>query len=54
MKDKKTTYQFKPFDSLEWNDVSVKDMETALDNKQIELLNQNKFYNTGIGAFKKD
>ena len=54
MKEKtnKATYQFKPFDSSEWNSVSEKEVSKALKKEQLELLNKNKHYNTGVGTFK--
>jgi len=57
MKDKKinkTGFQFKPFDSIEWNKVSEKQLSEALEKDQIETLKENKIFNTGIGTFKVD
>jgi|ETNvirenome_2_30_1030614.scaffolds.fasta_scaffold169984_1 hypothetical protein len=54
MKDRtnKSQYNFKPFDSLDWNNVSEKELSKALSKEEIEILKKNKHYNTGVGTFK--
>lgn len=48
----KTKYTFKPFDSLEWNNVTEKEAENALSESSFKALKINKLYNTAIGTFK--
>ena len=48
----KTKYTFKPFDSLEWNNVTEKEAQNALTESSFKDLKTNKLYNTAIGTFK--
>tara|TARA_R110002074_G_scaffold175507_1_gene338910 strand:- start:325 stop:543 length:219 start_codon:yes stop_codon:yes gene_type:complete len=48
----KTKYTFKPFDSLEWNNVTEKEAQNALSESSFKDLKTNKLYNTAIGTFK--
>lgn len=48
----KTKYTFKPFDSLEWNNVTEKEAENALSELGFKALKTKKLYNTAIGTFK--
>jgi len=48
----KTKYIFKPFDSLEWNKATEKDVKKALTEDAFKVLKSKKLYNTAIGTFK--
>ena len=52
MKDKKTDYIFKPLHSLDFHEVSEKEVLKTLDKKQFEDLKENKTYNVDVGTFK--
>jgi len=49
---KKTQIKFKPFDRLEWNEVSEEKVKEVLDEDQFKTLNKDKTYKIPTGIFK--
>ena len=49
---KKTQIKFKPFDSLEWNEVSQEQVKEVLSEADFKKLKKNKVHNLNTGTFK--
>ena len=49
---KKTHIKFKPFDRLEWHEVTEDKVKEVLDEDQFKTLNKNKTYKIPTGIFK--
>ena len=47
-----TQIKFKPFDSLEWNEVSQEQVKEVLSEADFKKLKKNKVYNLNTGTFK--
>jgi hypothetical protein len=49
---KKTHIKFKPFDSLEWNEVTDDRAKEVLTEADFKKLKKNKVHNINTGTFK--